>query len=62
MKMVELKQKAESLNVQPGKKKKADLVHAIQQAEGNNPCFGTTDGQCHNTNCCFMQDCLGSRN
>ena len=56
--MIEIKKKAQGLGVEPGKMKKADIIHAIQRAENNTPCYGKSNGQCSYTNCCFMEDCL----
>ena len=53
-----IRQKAISLGIQPGQMNKVELIHSIQRAEGNNPCFGTSNGQCPYTDCCFMADCL----
>jgi hypothetical protein len=61
MGMPEIKKKAEGLGITPGKMKKVDLIHAIQIAEGCTPCFGWSNGQCSNTDCCFMPDCLKIR-
>lgn len=58
MAMPKVKQKAKKLGVTPGKMNKYDLIHAIQQAEHYNPCYGTSNGQCGNEDCCFMTDCL----
>lgn len=58
MKITEIKQKAKALGINCGKMKKAELIHAIQRAEGNNPCFGSSNGHCQYTDCCFIQDCL----
>jgi hypothetical protein len=58
MKMPELKAKAKPLGINPNKMKKAELVHAIQKAEGNTPCFGKSNSQCPYTDCCFMDDCF----
>lgn len=58
MKVAKIKQKAKALAINCGKMKKAELIHAIQRAEGNNPCFGSSNGQCPYTNCCFYKDCL----
>ena len=58
MKILEIKEKAKSLGIKPGSMKKADLIHEIQKAEGCTPCFGTANGGCPHTNCCFMDDCL----
>ena len=61
MGMPEIKKKAKNLGITPGKMKKADLIHAIQTAEGCTPCFGWSNGECGNIDCCFMQDCLKTR-
>ena len=61
LKINQIKKKAESFGIKPGKMKKADLIHAIQIAEGNTPCFGRSNGQCSNYDCCFMKDCLKLR-
>jgi len=58
MNMPEIRVKAKALGITPGKMKKAELIHAIQQAEGCTPCFGRSNGQCSYTDCCFMKDCL----
>ena len=58
MPMPKVKQKARKLGVTPGKMNKFDLIHAIQQAEHYYPCYGTSNGQCGNGDCCFMTDCL----
>jgi hypothetical protein len=56
--MAEIRQKAISLGIQSGQMDKTELIHSIQRAEGNAPCFGTSNGQCPYTDCCFMADCL----
>jgi hypothetical protein len=58
MNMPEIRMKAKALGLSPGKKNKAELIHAIQEAEGCTPCFGRSDGLCSHTECCFMKDCL----
>ena len=58
MKMPEIREKAKTLGITPGKTKKTDLIHTIQQAEGYDPCFGQPNGQCSNADCCFICDCL----
>jgi len=60
-KMSEIRAKAEALGIAPGKIKKAELIHAIQVAEGYTPCFEKSNGECPYTNCCFMGDCLKIR-
>ena len=56
--MREIRIKAKALGLTPRKMRKAELVHAVQTAEGHTPCFGTSDDQCSHTDCCFMIDCL----
>ena len=61
MGMPEIKMKAKALDINPGKMKKSDLIHAIQRAEGNYTCYGWSNGNCLNIDCCFMADCLKIR-
>ena len=61
MNMAEIRKKAKKLGITPGKKKKAELIHAIQIVEGCVPCFGMSNGQCAQTECCFFQDCLKTK-
>jgi hypothetical protein len=58
MKVVEIKKKAKDLGITCGKMKKTELIHSIQKAEGNNPCYGSSGGQCSYSGCCFIEDCL----
>ena len=58
MTMPQIQAKARGLGLKPGKMRKTELIHAIQLSEGNNPCFGTSNGYCPYTDCCFMKDCL----
>jgi len=58
MTMPEIRMKAMALGLKPGKMKKAELIHAIQLAEGCTPCFGRSNGYCAYSDCCFMTDCL----
>ncbi len=58
MRLGEVRKKAKSLGIEPGKMDKTKLIRAIQSAEGNTPCFGTSDGSCPHTDCCFMKDCM----
>jgi len=58
MNMTEIKKRARSVGIAPGKTRKVDLVRAIQTAENCEPCFGTSNGQCERNECCFMEDCL----
>jgi hypothetical protein len=61
MTMPEIKDRAKALGITPGRMKKAELIHTIQQAEGNTPCYGWSNGQCDQSECCFIQDCLKVR-
>jgi hypothetical protein len=60
MKIEDVRKKAKKLGINSGNKtKKTELIHSIQKAEGNTPCFGkSNNGKCPYTNCCFMGDCL----
>lgn len=58
MKMPEIRTKAQQLGIKPGKMSKTELIRAIQQQEGNSPCFGTAMSQCDQTACCWRDDCL----
>jgi hypothetical protein len=58
MKIDEIKEIAKKHGIKAGKAKKGDLVRAIQQAEGNNPCFDTdSSGQCGQPACMWRGDC-----
>ena len=58
MKVAEVKTKAKELGIAPGKMKKIELIHAIQTAENNTPCYGTCNGWCEQSECCFITDCV----
>jgi hypothetical protein len=60
MKIEDVRKKAKKLGINSSSKtKKAELIHSIQKAEGNTPCFGkSNNGKCPYTNCCFMGDCF----
>ena len=60
MNMKEIRERAATVGlVGFGKLRKTELVHSIQQAEGNAPCFGTQRRQqCAEMHCCWRQDCL----
>ncbi len=58
MKMVEIKEKAKTLGIKPGKTRKADLIRAIQTNEGNVACFETKTDHCDQVECCWRDDCL----
>ena len=60
MNMTEIRGRAEGLGLAGvGKLRKADLIRRIQQAEGNNSCFGAEWRQdCAEMFCCWRDDCL----
>lgn len=58
MKLDEIREIAKQHNIKPGKMKKADLVRAIQQAEGNQACFETGKAEtCGQADCLWREDC-----
>jgi hypothetical protein len=58
MKLEEIKEIAKQHNIKVGKLKKAELVKAIQQAEGNYSCFETGQAaECDQAECLWRTDC-----
>ena len=58
MKIDEIKGIAKQHNLKPDKANKSELVRAIQQAEGNLPCFGSNSANaCGQFNCFWRADC-----
>jgi hypothetical protein len=58
MKLDEIKEIAKRHNIKAGKMKKADLVRAIQLAEGNEVCFDTGQAEtCGQQACLWREDC-----
>jgi len=59
MKMDEIRKKAQKMGIDVrGKRKKADLIRAIQVQEGNLPCFDSGFDACDQVRCCWREDCL----
>lgn len=59
MKLEEIKEIAKQHNIKVGKLKKAELVRAIQLAEGNEVCFESGKaGECGQSDCLWRVDCL----
>jgi hypothetical protein len=58
MKVTIIKEKAKALGIKAGRKNSTDLIKAIQQAEGNFPCFKTASGFCDQEGCMWRADCL----
>jgi len=59
MTITELRIIAKDLGIRTSSLRKPELIKAIQLAEGNFDCFGTTDDYCDQPNCLFRKDCLG---
>lgn len=58
MKLEEIKDIAKQHDIKPGKMKKAELIRAIQQAEGNDTCFDSgLAASCGQESCLWRQDC-----
>lgn len=58
MKIDEIKEIARRHGIKAGKTKKSDLVRAIQNAEGNSPCFDSnSSAHCGQTDCLWREDC-----
>lgn len=58
MRIDEIKEIAKQHNIKVGKSKKADLVRAIQFAEGNTQCFdSSSSGECSQSDCIWREDC-----
>jgi len=59
MTLKEIRVKAKSLGVVSRNLKKADLIHEIQKAESNVPCYGMSDNNhCDRADCLWLHDCL----
>jgi hypothetical protein len=56
--MVDIEEMARQCGINTENMDKVEMVRAIQQTQGNEPCYGTSDGQCDHSDCCFMADCL----
>lgn len=59
MKIDEIKAIAKQKNIKAGKSKKSDLIRAIQESEGNAPCFESNISQeCQQHDCLWREDCV----
>ena len=59
MKLAEIKEIAQQHEIKVGKLKKAELVRAIQLAEGNEVCFETGQAaECGQAECLWRADCV----
>lgn len=61
MTMPVIRERAKMMGITSGKMKKAELIRAIQMAEGCTPCYGRSNGQCPWLECCWRSDCFKTR-
>jgi len=60
MRINQVREIARKQGIYTARMSKADIVRAIQRAEGNFDCFGSAvDGYCDQENCLWRKDCLG---
>ncbi len=58
MKMQEVREVAKKMGIKTANMKKADIIKAIQQAEGNIECYNTGKAdECGQDNCLWREDC-----
>lgn len=58
MKITDIRKRAADMGLIVQAQKKADLIRAIQNTEGNTPCFNTGRNDCDQINCCWRDDCI----
>lgn len=59
MKIQKVRAIAKANGVNSARMSKGEIIRAIQEAEGNFPCFGTArDGFCDREECAWREDCL----
>jgi hypothetical protein len=58
MRVVEIREIAKKYGIKTGKMKKVELVRAIQEHEGNTPCFQAGINPCDQLGCCWRSDCI----
>lgn len=59
MKIQRVRTIAKAKGVNSARKSKGEIIRAIQNEEGNFPCFGTAvDGPCDREDCAWREDCL----
>ena len=60
MTIIQVREIARKHGINTARRAKADLVRAIQRAEGNFDCFGSAlGGDCDQGDCLWREDCLG---
>ena len=62
MNMQDIRKKAKETGINPNKMNKADLIRAIQRAEGNIDCFPTARVEhCEEFACLWRADCISGK-
>jgi hypothetical protein len=57
--MKEIREMAQRLGVRSTRMRKAELIRAIQRAEGNFDCYGTaTEEECDQEECLWREECF----
>ncbi len=59
--ITEIKKKAKAMGITNSKLEKEELVHAIQESEGNFPCYKTAGDFCDQVECYWRDDCLSEK-
>jgi hypothetical protein len=58
MQIKKIREIAKKNGINPSKMNKTELIRAIQRAEGNSDCFGTSYvNECNQINCLWREDC-----
>ncbi len=58
MNLTEIKELAKDRGIAPGKLRKTELIHSLQNQEGNPQCFNTrSSASCGQPNCLWRPDC-----
>jgi hypothetical protein len=58
VKIQEIKEIAQKMEIAAGKLKKSDLIRVIQRKEGNQECFDTGQSKlCGQDKCLWIEDC-----
>jgi len=59
MQLKEIRMIATGMDIKPGRANKTDLIHTIQQREGNLACFATPyRDECEQGHCLWREDCV----
>ena len=61
MNVKEVRAKAKEIGVRIRGRRKAELIRAIQTAEGNDPCYQTGMDDCAEMDCCWRDDCIKTK-